>query len=163
MLTDAQHSEFDAFGVLKVKSLLSSQAVQCARTSILKRFEALGLSQNGEWQLDDAARVNWPEKGYKAKDIGNKIEEVECLLDEPGVTPMANALLGDAELDHEFFKRPQILVTLPNAGEWFMPNNGWHVDVPRLTSGQCPGGSGLHFAQRNQATRWWDTGDSRVT
>lgn len=139
MLTDAQHSEFEALGVLKVNSLFSVQAIERARISILKRFEPLRLSQGGEWQLDDTARVNWPEKGYKAKDIGNKIEEVERLLDEPGVKPMANALLDDAKLDHEFFKRPQILVTLPIAGEWFMPNNGWHVDVPRLSTGACPG------------------------
>ncbi len=139
MLSQDQRAEFYASGLLKVKSLLSEKAIEHARTAILQRFEPLGLSLGGKWQLENVSPTGWPDKGYKAKEIGNKVEEVERLLDEPGVKPMANALLDDAELDHEFFKRPQILVTLPNAGEWFMPNNGWHVDVPRLSTGACPG------------------------
>lgn len=139
MLSQDQHAEFDASGLLKVKSMLSAEAIEHACAAILQRFEPLGLSRGGKWQLEDTSPTGWPDKGYKAKDIGNKIEEVERLLHEPGIKPMANALLDDAELDHEFFKRPQILVTLPNVGEWFMPNNGWHVDVPRLSTGACPG------------------------
>lgn len=139
MLTQDQQSEFETWGVLKVNSLLSAHTVERARSSILQRFETLGLARHGAWNLNGVPKATWPEKGYKAKDIGNKVEDVERLLDEPGIQPMANALLGDAALDHEFFKRPQILVTLPNAGDWFMPHNGWHVDVPRLSTGQCPG------------------------
>ncbi|MBO6503884.1 MAG: phytanoyl-CoA dioxygenase family protein [Kordiimonadaceae bacterium] len=139
MLTKAQEDEFDTWGVLKVRSLLSAQSISRARMSVLNRFETLGLAKNGEWQLDHKARFQWPDKGYKAKDIGNKNEDVERLLDDPAVKPLANALLNNAKLDTEFFKRPQILVSLPNEGQWFMPHNGWHVDVPRLSTGQCPG------------------------
>ena len=34
--------------------------------------------------------------------------------------------------------RPQLLFTLPNAGEWALPG-GWHADSPRLADGSCPG------------------------
>lgn len=139
MLMADQQTEFEVSGILKVKSLLSEPAISRARESILSRFEALGFSRDGRWQLEDRPRSNWPDKGYSAKAIGNKINEVERLLDQPGVKPIVDAILGHAELDKEFFKRPQILVTLPNAGEWFMPHDGWHVDIPRLVSGRRPG------------------------
>lgn len=139
MLTADQQTEFELSGVLKVKSLLSAPVISRARASVLSRFEALGFSRDGQWQLEDMPRSNWPDKGYSAKAIGNKIADVERLLDQPGVKSVVNDILDHADLDTEFFKRPQILVTLPNAGEWFMPHDGWHVDIPRLASGRRAG------------------------
>ncbi|WP_262694725.1 phytanoyl-CoA dioxygenase family protein [Kordiimonas aquimaris] len=139
MLTEQQRAEFDLHGILKVKSLLSEQAVSRARHAILSRFEALGLSRRGEWRLEGRSRAKWPDKGYSAKAVGNKIEEVENLLGEPGVEPIVGSTLEHANLDHQMFKRPQILVTLPNKGEWFIPKDGWHVDIARIGSGRRPG------------------------
>lgn len=139
MLSAYQRAEFDASGVLKVDSLISEQAIIRARCKVLSRFEALSFSRNSEWQLDDRLRSKWPDKGYSAKQIGNKIEDVEHLLDEPGIKPIIDDLLAHAHLDEQMFKRPQILVTLPNEGAWFMPNDGWHVDIPRLASGHRAG------------------------
>ncbi len=139
MLTANQQAEFDFAGMLKVKSLISDPAISRARDSVLSRFEALGFCRDGQWQLADRPRPKWPDKGYSAKAVGNKIENVERLLDQPGVKPIVDAILDHADLDREFFKRPQILVTFPNAGDWFMPHDGWHVDIPRLASGRRPG------------------------
>lgn len=139
MLTNDQQAEFDFYGVLKVNSLLSTQAISRARTSVVSRFEGLGFSRHGNWCLEGKARSSWPDKGYSAKSIGNKIEDVERLLDEPGVKPIVDELLAHADLDRQFFKRPQILVTLPNEGEWCMPKGGWHVDIARVASGRRPG------------------------
>lgn len=139
MLSEQQRTEFDLFGVVKVNSLLSEQAGSRARNAVLSRFEGLGLACDDEWQLAGRSRTQWPDKGYSAKAIGNKIVEVERLLDEPNIKPIANTILENAELDRQVFKRPQILVTLPNAGNWFVPDNGWHVDLARLKSGRCPG------------------------
>ncbi len=139
MLTKDQQAEFEYSGVLKVKSLVSAQAISRARTAVVSRFEKLGFSRFGEWQLQGRARAPWPDKGYSAKAIGNKIEDVERLLDEPGIKPTVDAILDHADLDKQFFKRPQILVTLPNEGEWRMPHDGWHVDIARVASGQRPG------------------------
>lgn len=139
MLSEHQRAEFDASGVLKIDSLISEQAIIRAHREVLSRFEALNFSRNRKWKLDDRLRSKWPDKGYSTKQIGNKIEDVEHLLDEPGIKPIVDDLLAHADLDEHMFKRPQILVTLPNEGAWFMPNDGWHVDIPRLTSGHRAG------------------------
>lgn len=139
MLTEQQRVEFDFSGILKVKSLLSEQAVSRARRAVLSRFEALNFARDGEWQLDGRPRSKWPNKGYSAKAIGNKIEEVERLLGEPDIKPIVDTILGHADLDRQMFKRPQVLVTLPNEGQWFIPKDGWHVDFWRLASGRRPG------------------------
>ena len=135
MLTEQQTTEFEASGLLKVESLVSKEAIRLARTAILSRFEVFNCSRNGEWLLADRPRLSWPEKGYNAKQIGNQIEDVEKLLNEPGIRPIVDDLLGGVELDWQMFKRPQILVTLPNKGDWFLPSDGWHVDIPRLANG----------------------------
>lgn len=139
MLSEHQRAMFEFSGILKVNSLLSEQAISRARNAILSRFEALGLSRHGEWQLDDRPKAKWPDKGYSAKAIGNKIGEVERLIQAPGIKPIVDIFLEHAALDIQMFKRPQILVTLPNGGSWFMPNDGWHVDFPRLANGQRAG------------------------
>lgn len=135
MLSGKQREEFEASGVLKIEQLISKEAVSGAREGVLSRFETLNYASNGNWCLDERPRSIWPDKGYSAKKIGNKIKEVELLLDQPGVKPIIQHLMADAELDTQMFKRPQVLVTLPNAEEWFIPNDGWHLDNPRLASG----------------------------
>lgn len=139
MLTEDQHSEFEKFGIVKIPALLSRQAISLGQKAILSRFERLNLAANGKWHLDGRPPAKWPDKGYSAKSIGNKIDDVERLLDEPGIKPVAHGLLNSSDLDHQYFKRPQILVTLPNAGDWFIPSNGWHVDIARAASGRRPG------------------------
>lgn len=139
MLTKDQSAAFEAAGVVKVKSLLPEQTISVARRSIISQFEPLGLAKIGEWRLEDRPKENWPYKGYSAKKISNKLPEVERLIKEPAIMLIVTQLLGYADLDNEFFKRPQILVTLPNEGTWFMPNDGWHVDIARLKSGLRPG------------------------
>ncbi|MEO1476251.1 MAG: phytanoyl-CoA dioxygenase family protein [Pseudomonadota bacterium] len=139
ILSEHQRAEFEASGILKMESLISKETIIRACSAILSRFEALNLSQNGEWQLEDRPRLKWPDKGYSTKQIGNKIEDVESLLDEPVIRPIIDDLLEHADLDKDMFKRPQILVTLPNKDDWFMPSDGWHVDIPRLASGDRAG------------------------
>ena len=139
ILSGSQRAEFEALGILKIEQFIPDEAISFARKAILSRFEALDYAQNGEWRLDDRPRSKWPDKGYSANQIGNKIEDVGLLLDEPSIKPIIAELLENAELDTGMFKRPQVLVTLPNEEEWFMPNYGWHCDNPRLASGNRPG------------------------
>ena len=139
MLPPQQQAEFETSGVVKVRSVFSEPEISRARNAILARFEALNLSRNGQWHLDQRPPANWPDKGYSAKQIGNKIAEVECLLDAPPVKQITDNVLAHSKLDTQIFKRPQILVTLPNRGAWHVPHDGWHVDIPRLSSGQRPG------------------------
>lgn len=139
MLTADQQTEFETHGVLKVEGLLSDSAIARAEQAILLRFKSLGLAENGVWRLENHKKIGWPDKGYSAKKIGNKIAEVEKLLDETGIRPITGSLLDNTPFDDQMFKRPQVLVTLPNAGDWFMPHDGWHVDIARVPSGRRPG------------------------
>ena len=138
ILTPDQRAEFDRRGVLRLEGLLSVDAVSRARGAVLRPLEQLGLWRDGAWRLDPARKAPWPDKGPSAKAIGNKHAAVEALLDEPALLAAVDALLDGRAFDRTTNKRPQVLFTLPNAGEWTVPT-GWHVDFARLASGQRPG------------------------
>jgi ectoine hydroxylase-related dioxygenase (phytanoyl-CoA dioxygenase family) len=99
----------------------------------------LGLWRDGEWRLDEHPRPQWPDSGLKAsKAIGNKHPAVEALLGEPALLALVDELLEGRAFDRDTYKRPQVLVSLPNADVWTVPA-GWHVDAPRLASNRRPG------------------------
>ena len=78
--------------------------------------------------------------GFNQRQAAGKFtrSEVEALIDEPGVRMVVEQLGGGGPFDRKVYPRPQILASLPNAGPWVLPN-GWHVDAPRLASGNSPG------------------------
>jgi ectoine hydroxylase-related dioxygenase (phytanoyl-CoA dioxygenase family) len=73
-----------------------------------------------------------------SKVVGNRHPDVEALIDEPALLAAVDALLDGQAFDREIHTRPQVMVTLPNIDAWTVPA-GWHVDAPRLASGQRPG------------------------
>ncbi len=138
-LTDQQIASFRSDGVLKIDQLLPPAGVTAARQAVLRPLEAMGLWCDGDWRLDHIERPLWPATGLKpSRDIGNRHPEVEALIDEPGVRMVVEQLGGGGPFDRKVYPRPQILASLPNAGPWVLPN-GWHVDAPRLASGNSPG------------------------
>ncbi len=138
-LSDAQLAQFQSQGVIKIDGLLSPQGVADARYAVLHRMEALGLWSDGDWCLDHLDRPHWPATGLKpARDIGHRHPEVEALIEEPAVRAAVERLSGGGPFDRKVYPRPQILASLPNAQPWALPN-GWHVDTPRLASGNSPG------------------------
>ena len=56
----------------------------------------------------------------------------------PALLAAVDVLLEGRPFDRELFKRPQVLVTLPNIEAWTVPT-GWHADPPRLASNRRPG------------------------
>ena len=137
-LTPEQIAEFTHRGVLRLPGLLSADRVRRAREYVDRRLAALELWQNGAWWPGDHPKPQWPDRGLKSSAIGNKHPDVEALLGEPALLSAINQLLDGRAFDRELFKRPQLLVTLPNAHTWTTPT-GWHVDTPRLASGRRPG------------------------
>jgi ectoine hydroxylase-related dioxygenase (phytanoyl-CoA dioxygenase family) len=137
-LTSRQHAEFRRRGVLRLEGLLPVDAVRRAREAVLRQLERLGFWRDGAWRLDAASRPRFPDKGFKARQIGNKHPEVEALLETPALLAVVDALLDGRPFDRAIHKRPQVLVTLPNADAWSVPT-GWHVDAARLPSGESPG------------------------
>jgi hypothetical protein len=138
-LSDEQGSQFDSDGVLRLEGLVDAEAVARARRAVLRPLEARGFWRDGAWSLDDRVRPRWPDTGIKpGRDVGNRQPDVEALIEHPRVRAAVATLMGDAPCDRTLYPRPQILVSLPNAGPWTLPN-GWHTDVPRLASGERPG------------------------
>jgi hypothetical protein len=138
-LTAEQREEFDRLGVLRLKGLLRVDSLRRAREAVLRPLERLGLWKDGAWRLGDAPRPRWPDSGLKtSKVIGNKHTELEELIEEPALLAAVDALLDGRTFDRSIYKRPQVLFTLPNADTWMLPS-GWHVDCPRLASGERPG------------------------
>ena len=145
-LTPEQHDTFRREGVLRLEGLLSAEPVRRAREAVLGRLQQLGLWKDGAWRLNDAPRPAWPDRGLRAKEIGNKHAALEALIEEPRLLAAVDALLDGRAFDRALYKRPQLLFSLPNAGAWTVPN-GWHVDSPRLASGACPGVQLFTFLQ----------------
>jgi len=137
-LTPEQLDEFDHRGVLRLPGLLSSDRVSRAREYVYGRLAALELWRDGAWWPGNGPKPQWPDRGLKASAIGNKHPDVEALLADPALLAAIELLLEERAFDRELFKRPSLLVTLPNADTWITPT-GWHVDNPRLASGRRPG------------------------
>jgi len=147
-LTAQQLSDFDRRGVLRLPGLLAAERVGRARAYVLSRLERAGLWRDGEWRLNDRPRPKWPDSGVKSsKVIGNRHPDIEALIDEPALLAAVDALLDGQAFDRELYKRPQVMVTLPNIDAWTIPT-GWHVDGPRLASGRRPGVQLFAFLDR---------------
>jgi hypothetical protein len=136
--TTEQQEEFRRRGVVRLGGLLPADAVGRARQAVLRAFERMDLWRDGDWRLDAAPRPDFPEKGFRSKQVGNKHPEVEALLETPALLAAVDALLDGRAFDRTRNRRPQVLATLPNADAWSVPT-GWHVDFPRLPGGERPG------------------------
>jgi hypothetical protein len=132
-------TEFASQGVVRFENMLDPERVAGARAAVLRQMEKLGLWQDGAWRLDTRPKPVWPAMGIKpARDIGHRHAEVEALIEDPALLAVVNRLLNDRPLDSRLHPRPQILVSLPNADRWHLPE-GWHVDLPRLATGGSTG------------------------
>lgn len=136
-LTPDQLETFRRDGMLRFDGLLSPEGVARAREVVLRQFEKLGLWRDGAWHIVE--KPEWPSAGIKpARDIGHRHPEVDALVTEPGVMQRVAELTGGGALDETLHPGSQVLASLPNAGRWALPES-WHVDTPRLPSGQSPG------------------------
>jgi ectoine hydroxylase-related dioxygenase (phytanoyl-CoA dioxygenase family) len=137
MLPPRKVEEYGARGVVRVDGLLSEAGVRAAREALLFPLAQLGFWRDGAWRLDADRRPQWPSAGLNATKLG-RFPELDVLIEEPALIESIAAL--DACAVAETARgHPQLLITLPNARTWFVPPNVWHLDFPRLASGQSPG------------------------
>lgn len=139
-LTAEQRDTFKRSGILRLDGLLPAQRVRHAREAVLRPLERLGLWKAGVWHLDAMPRPQWPDTGLKTSQvIGNRHPELAALVEESGLAAAVDALLEGHPYERPGpNRRPQVLLTLPNAQTWTVPS-GWHSDRPRLASGQSAG------------------------
>jgi|HubBroStandDraft_5_1064220.scaffolds.fasta_scaffold125927_1 hypothetical protein len=138
-LTPEQRDAFDRLGILRLDGLISAERIGRARDAVLGPLEQLGLWRDGGWHVEAVPRPQWPGHGLKtSKVIGNKRPELEALIEEPSLCEAVDALMNGRPANRAIYPRPQVLFSLPNADEWTLPP-GWHVDCPRLASGETPG------------------------
>jgi hypothetical protein len=137
-LTKEQRETFAARGLVRFDKMLPLERITRARQAVERAFEPLGWWRDGAWRFEERTKPRYPDKGFKSKQLGNKHNETIALLDEPALIDAADALLEGRAFDRSIYRRPQVLVTLPNADEWKAPT-GWHVDAPRVESGQSMG------------------------
>jgi ectoine hydroxylase-related dioxygenase (phytanoyl-CoA dioxygenase family) len=130
--------QFEREGAIRLDALFPAPAIARAREAVLRQMEKLGLWRDGAWRLPDP-RPQWPAMGIKpARDIGHRHPETEALIEEPALLTAVDRLLEGQAFDRVTYPRPQLLVSLPNAQTWHLPD-GWHTDSPRLQSGRSPG------------------------
>jgi hypothetical protein len=137
-LTYKQRAAFERDGVICLPGFLPADRVAAAQEAVFAALERAEFWRGDAWRLD-AEKPVWPAHGPSAsKLIGNKHPELSALFDSEPVRGLIDALLDGHPVDRRIYRRPMCLFTLPNAGEWTLPN-GWHTDAPRLASGRAPG------------------------
>ncbi len=123
-------------GVFCLRSFLPRDKVIAAREATRERMQEAGIWDGSLWQtqhlqgepINAGAKLGRKLKGCEEFDnlVQNEIPLVvaELLVQQPTFVGM---------------KVPQPLFTLPNATEWQVPHNVWHLDVPRFPNCDIPG------------------------
>ncbi len=100
-------------------------------------LEEAGVYRQGKWCLDHVDKLGWPLGGaHLVKRISKSRHFGEVMTDE--LLAVVDELL-EGEPVSPMLDRPQLLFTLPNASQWTVPHNIWHLDMPRVTSGRLSG------------------------
>ncbi len=136
-LTPELISRFEADGIIKLPGFLPEELVNRAITAVFDVFARAGIWKDNHWCLEHLPKTHLPAAGSELIKGSKRLKETRAL-----VTPEM------MEVVSEFSHRPvadihsdnmQTLFTRPNADEWQLPASIWHLDAPRLPSGEGPG------------------------
>lgn len=137
MEIESQRKTLRERGILHLPGFLPPERVTLARDVVLNALERQGAWRDGRLHLEGRPSSAYANAGA---DLVRGIKRARQLNEV--VTPQLLDLVA-ALLDGRDFVTttdvPQLLFTLPNATEWTVPHINWHLDVPRLASGECPG------------------------
>jgi ectoine hydroxylase-related dioxygenase (phytanoyl-CoA dioxygenase family) len=132
---DKHKAEFEAWGITKYSGLVSPAAAHAARDLIREEASKHSLLSPTGWQRSHS-RFGEPKPFRAALNRLNRADHFPDFVSKE-LIETAQALLGDVV-------RPlppgqQILFTLPGNALWSVPNDVWHVDVPRFGTLDSPG------------------------
>ena len=127
VLNAKQKQLFKDVGIIKLKDFLPLDYIQTIQNVFYREFNEVGLFKDGEWFLENISMNDIKKilKKVKSKSIVSNF-----LLEEKTRQAICELLNEDEALSMS--KSAGILFTLPNADEWEVPSEAWHVDIPRL-------------------------------
>jgi len=136
MINLGEHKrELEARGVTKLKGLLSKADAISARDLIYKTATEHGLYTRTGWQRSET-RFGYAKPFRAALNRLSSSDDFPDLVSEDLIR-LGEELLGEPVTP--LSPRQQILFTLPGAEPWSVPNDVWHVDLPRLGKLGPPG------------------------
>ena len=137
MLTDLQRQTFADRGILHLPGLIPGQHLEASRQVIWRCLQEAGVYEDGDGAPGRACELIWPTSGSQfVKRVSKSRHFREVMTDE--LLAAVDQLL-DGEPASSMMDRPQLLFTLPNASTWTVPHNIWHLDMPRVSSGEMSG------------------------
>ena len=131
MIEAAHRRRFRERGIVKVDGLIPASAVAPARELVQGRLREAGAWREGRW-LGDADPASLKRLKTCSKSAAFKG------LSTADVHAAARDLIEAGPLV-EMKPTTQLLFTPPNAEEWTVPHNVWHLDLPRLGIDKPPG------------------------
>ena len=132
MIDAAQRERFAERGIVKLDHLIPEQVLAPARDIVHAGLQQAGAWGHGRWVGGtDPAHLKAGLKRCR------KSAAFKGLLTNE-VQAAAHGLIGNARLV-AMQPRTQLLFTPPGSGEWTVPHNVWHLDLPRLGATEPPG------------------------
>lgn len=132
---DHQKRTLEDRGLVKLDGFIPKAQVALARDLICEVAEKYGLYSEGNWKRS-ASRFSDAKPFRAAINELNHADHFPSLISEE-VIQIACDLQG--EVVAPLPPGQQILFTLPSTASWSVPNDVWHVDIPRLGKLGVPG------------------------
>ncbi len=147
MLGEQEKATFADRGIVFVPGLIPAQTVAPIREQLYDQLSSLGL-----WHEDEWIKGKNPEKTRKTIKLFKNNAKSKTFNEFMTTDVMAcvNALVNDRPI-HALMNRMQLLFTPPNASEWTVPYNIWHLDYPRLGTDEPPGVQVFTFVDKVEA------------
>lgn len=135
MEVDEQKRRLEDRGLVKLERFVPEAQVTLARDLICDVAEKYGLYSEGNWTRS-ASRFSDAKPFRAAINALNHADHFPDLIGEE-VMQIARDLQGEAVAPLP--PGQQILFTLPSTISWSVPNDVWHIDIPRLGKLGAPG------------------------
>jgi hypothetical protein len=145
MISDSLRQEFESRGIIRLKNALSLELVARSQDLVKQNLERYGLCQDGTWNLSE----DRPSIQDRGRAFLNSLKKQELFIDLLSEAQLLISELLDQRQTYPSTDFPLPLFTLPNATSWSIPTKSWHLDCPRLSSGDIPGIQTFTFLLRS--------------
>ncbi len=122
-------------GLVRLDGFIPRARIDRARNAILDLAREHGLLIDGVWDRSHS-RFGLPKPFRAMLNQLHSSEDFPQLFGDELIT-LTSDLIGEAVVP--LAPAQQILFTLPAQGDWIIPHDVWHLDVPRLGKDRSPG------------------------